>query len=145
MSARTRQPSKQKATAKTHNRERDRDPEIKIPNPRDRGPAYELDVYIRNIISRNDMDLYPPARLRTLPIVDEWWDVYISGRTSVWERDVNEFCSKAKTCVTEIRLIEFSGPHRDEHQFDYFIDNKRVGVVTICNDAHKPIVIEINA
>jgi hypothetical protein len=145
MSARTRQPAKKQATAKTHSRERDRDPEVKIPNPRDRGPAYELDVYIRNIISRNDMDLYPPARLRTLPIVDEWWDVYISGRIAVWERDVNEFCSEAKTCVAEIRLIEFSGPHRDEHQFDYFIDNKRVGVVTICNDAHKPVAIEINA
>jgi hypothetical protein len=77
MSARARQPAKKQTTTNTDSRARDRDAEVKLQRQRLHDSTRELDIYIRNVISRNDMELYPPPRLRTSENVGAWWNNYV--------------------------------------------------------------------
>jgi hypothetical protein len=142
MSARTR--TRQPAAANVDNRRREREAEIKLQRQRVRKYVRELDTYIRNVISENDMSLGPPARLCTTEIVGEWWNDCIAGRTKAWVKDVNDFCYKVVESAADIRLKLCVTPV-NERRFDYFLNDKhkRVGEVIIRNDAANPITIEI--
>jgi hypothetical protein len=143
MSARTRQPAKKQTTANTNTRERDRDPEVKLQRQRLHDSTRELDIYIRNVISRNDMELYPPPRLRTSENVGAWWNNYIHERMDVWVADANAFFRKMMSDA-KLMYVQLGPPVRtNERRCDYFIGNKRVGMVIIRNDARNPLVIEI--
>ena len=144
MATKTRQRTQKQTAPPKVSRAGDRD-EIKVVVQKvkisSNDPVKEFNNRIRDVISENDISYLKLDATVKQDIVDKWWEKYVNNCTAEWCNDINEFC---RNVVESSANIQFDSCGYYERRFDYYHDEKRVGMVIIRKDAKNPITLKMN-